>query len=138
VVAVEASAAALVVAQRNAVRHGLEIEFRHGRWLEPLAGECFDLIVANPPYVAEGDGHLADLRFEPLGALVSGPDGLDAIREIVRDAPRYLSPGGWLLLEHGMGQDGAVRGLLSQAGLEDIESCPDLARIPRVAGGKVK
>jgi release factor glutamine methyltransferase len=138
VVAVEASAAALVVAQRNAVRHGLEIEFRHGRWLEPLAGECFDLIVANPPYVAEGDGHLADLRFEPLGALVSGPDGLDAIREIVRDAPRYLFPGGWLLLEHGMGQDGAVRALLSQAGLEDIESCPDLARIPRVAGGKVK
>jgi release factor glutamine methyltransferase len=138
VVAVEASAAALVVAQRNAVKHGLEIEFRHGRWLEPLAGERFDLIVANPPYVAEGDPHLADLGFEPRGALVSGPDGLDAIREIVRDAPRYLSRGGWLLLEHGMGQEGPVRALLSQAGLEDVDSCPDLARIPRVAGGKVK
>jgi release factor glutamine methyltransferase len=138
VVAVEASAAALVVAQRNAVKHGLEIEFRHGRWLEPLAGERFDLIVANPPYVAEADPHLADLGFEPRGALVSGPDGLDAIREIVRDAPRYLSPGGWLLLEHGMGQDGPVRALLSQAGLEELDSCPDLARIPRVAGGKVK
>lgn len=138
VVAVEASAAALVVAQRNAVKHGLEIEFRHGRWLEPLAGERFDLIVANPPYVAEGDVHLADLGFEPRGALVSGPDGLDAIRDIVRDAPRYLSRGGWLLLEHGMGQDAAVRALLSQAGLEDVDSCPDLARIPRVAGGKVK
>jgi len=138
VVAVEASAAALVVAQRNAVKHGLEIEFRHGRWLEPLAGERFDLILANPPYVAEGDPHLGDLGFEPRGALVSGPDGLDAIREIAREAPRYLSPGGWLLLEHGMGQDGHVRTLLSQAGLEEVDSCPDLARIPRVAGGKVK
>jgi release factor glutamine methyltransferase len=138
VVAVEASAAALVVAQRNAVKHALEIEFRHGRWLEPLAGERFDLILANPPYVAERDPHLGDLGFEPRGALVSGPDGLDAIREIARDAPRHLSPGGWLLLEHGMGQDGAVRALLSQAGLEEVDSCPDLARIPRVAGGTVK
>lgn len=138
VVAVEASMAALVVAQRNAVKHGLEVEFRHGRWLEPLAGERFDLILANPPYVAEADPHLGDLGFEPRGALVSGPDGLDAIREIVRDAPGFLSPGGWLLLEHGMGQDGAVRALLLQAGLEEVESCPDLARIPRVAGGKVK
>jgi release factor glutamine methyltransferase len=138
VVAVEASAAALVVAQRNAVKHGLEIEFRHGRWLEPLAGERFDLIVANPPYVAEGDPHLADLGFEPRSALLSGPDGLDAIREIARDAPRHLCPGGWLLLEHGMGQDAPVRALLSQAGLEEVESCPDLARIPRVAGGRLK
>jgi len=138
VVAVEASAAALAVAQRNAVKHGLEIDFRHGRWLEPLAGERFDLILANPPYVAEGDAHLGDLVFEPRGALVSGPDGLDAIREITREAPRYLSPGGWLLLEHGMGQAGHVCALLSQAGLEEVDSCPDLARIPRVAGGKVK
>jgi len=138
VVAVEASAAALAVAQRNAVKHGLEIEFRHGRWLEPLAGERFHLIVANPPYVAEGDPHLGDLGFEPRGAVVSGPDGLDAIREIARHAPRHLAPGGWLLVEHGMGQEAAVGALLSQAGLEELDSCPDLARIPRVAGGKVK
>lgn len=138
VVAVEASAAALAVAQRNAVKHGLEIEFRHGRWFEPLAGERFDLILANPPYVAEGDPHLPDLGFEPRVALTSGSDGLDAIREIAREAPRHLAPGGWLLVEHGMGQDGAVRALLSQAGLEDVDSCPDLARIPRVAAGKVK
>jgi release factor glutamine methyltransferase len=138
VVAVESSAAALAVAQRNAVKHNLEVEFRHGRWLEPLAGERFDLVVANPPYVAEGDAHLRDLGFEPRVALTSGPDGLDAIREIVREAPRHLAGGGWLLLEHGMGQDRAVRALLSQAGLEEIESCPDLARIPRVAAGKVK
>ena len=138
VVAVEASAAALIVARRNASRLSLDIEFRHGEWLNPLAGEKFDLIVANPPYVAEGDHHLGGLGFEPRGALVSGPDGLDSIRVIARDAPRCLAPGGWLLVEHGMGQDGAVRALLSQAGFEDIDSCPDLARIPRVAGGKVK
>jgi len=138
VVAVEASAAALTVARRNASRLNLDIEFRHGEWLNPLAGEQFDLIVANPPYVAEGDHHLGSLGFEPRGALVAGPDGLDSIREIARDAPRYLVPGGWLLVEHGMGQHGAVRALLSRAGLDEVDSCPDLARIPRVAGGKVK
>jgi release factor glutamine methyltransferase len=138
VVAVEASAAALAVAQRNAVKHNLDIDFRHGRWFEPLAGERFDIVLANPPYVAEGDPHLPDLGFEPRLALTSGADGLDAIREIAREAPRHLAPGGWLLIEHGMGQDEAVRALLSQAGLEDVDSCPDLARIPRVAAGKVK
>jgi len=138
VVAVEASAAALAVAQRNAVKHNLEIDFRHGRWFEPLAGERFDIVLANPPYVAEGDPHLPDLGFEPRAALTSGADGLDAIREIVREAPRHLAPGGWLLLEHGIGQNAAIRSLLREAGLEDLQSWPDLARIPRVAGGKVK
>ena len=131
-------AAALAIAQRNAVKHNLEVEFRHGRWFEPLAGERFDLVLANPPYVAEGDPHLPDLGFEPRAALTSGADGLDAIREIAREAPRYLAPGGWLLLEHGMGQNAAIRSLLREAGLEDLQSWPDLARIPRVAGGKVK
>jgi len=93
VVGVEASAAALVVAQRNAVKNGLQIEFRHGRWFEPLGGERFDLVVANPPYVAEGDAHLAALRFEPREALVAGDDGLAAIRDIVRQAPAFLAPG---------------------------------------------
>jgi release factor glutamine methyltransferase len=138
VVAVEASAAALAVAQRNAARYGLQVEFRHGRWFEPLAGERFDLIVANPPYVAEGDPHLPGLEFEPRAALTSGADGLDAIREIAREAPRHLAAGGWLLVEHGAGQEQAVQALLQQAGLEEVDSCPDLARIPRVAAGKVK
>ena len=136
VVAVEASAAALVVAKRNAAKHGLKVDFRHGRWFEPVAGERFDLIVANPPYVAEGDPHLADLGFEPRQALVAGHDGLMAIREIAAAAPRYLAPGGWLLLEHGQGQDEAVRGLLGRAGLEEIATWPDLAGIPRVTGGR--
>jgi release factor glutamine methyltransferase len=136
VVAVEASAAALVVARRNAVRHALEIEFRHGCWFEALGGERFDLILCNPPYVAAGDSHLGDLRFEPDQALVSGTDGLDAMREIAGEAPRHLAAGGWLLLEHGAGQDAAVRLLLQKAGLESVSTWPDLAGIPRVTGGK--
>jgi release factor glutamine methyltransferase len=138
VTAVEESAAALEVARRNAAKHGLEIDFRQGRWFEPVAAERFDLIVSNPPYVAEDDPHLADLRFEPISALVSGRDGLDAIREIVREAPRHLAPAGGLLLEHGMGQDRAVRDLMRSAGLEEVQTWPDLAGIPRVSGGKVK
>lgn len=138
VVATDSSAAALVVARRNAVKHGLEVEFRHGRWLEPLAGERFDLIVANPPYVTVGDHHLRQLGYEPQMALVGGADGLDHIREIAAAAPGHLLPGGRLLVEHGMGQERAVRAVLDQAGLEDIGNWPDLARIPRVTGGKVK
>ena len=136
VVAVEASAAALVVARRNAARYGLDVDWRHGRWLEPLGAERFDLIVSNPPYVVAGDPHLAELRFEPASALVAGPDGLDAIREIARGAAAHLAPGGWLLVEHGMGQDLAVRELLAAGGLEAVSTWPDLAGIPRVSGGK--
>jgi release factor glutamine methyltransferase len=134
VVAVEASAAALVVARRNAVRHGLDVDFRHGRWFDPVAGERFELIVANPPYVADADPHLAALSFEPTAALAAGADGLDAIRDITARAAQFLAPGGWLLLEHGLGQDRAVRELLR--GLEEVQTWPDLAGIPRVTGGK--
>lgn len=142
VVAVESSAAALEVARRNAMRLGIEVEFRHGRWLGPAAGERFALIVSNPPYVASADPHLGagDPRFEPRAALVAGWDGLDAIREIARDAPPCLAPGGWLLLEHGMGQAGSVRALLGGggAGLEALTTWPDLAGIARVSGGRLK
>ena len=140
VVGVEASAAALEVARRNAVRLALDVDWRHGRWCEPLAmgGEAqrYDLIVANPPYVAEGDPHLAALAYEPAQALVAGADGLAAIRAIAAQAPPHLAPGGWLLLEHGLGQDAAVRELLSSAGLRQVQTWPDLARIPRVSGGR--
>jgi len=140
VVAVESSAAALAVAQRNAVKLGLEVELRHGQWFKPVAGERFDLVVSNPPYVAVGDAHLSqgDLRFEPKSALVSGPDGLDALRAIARDVRSHLNPGGWLLVEHGLGQDRAVRELLQQAGLSEIMTWPDLAGIARVSGGGLK
>ncbi len=136
VVAADASAEALAVAQRNAARFGLDIEWRLGRWFEPLAGERFEGIVCNPPYVAVGDPHLAALPFEPRLALLAGADGLDAIRLVAREAPAHLVPGGWLLLEHGMGQHEAVRALLEAAGLETEAGWPDLAGIPRVAGGR--
>ncbi|MGH8720740.1 MAG: peptide chain release factor N(5)-glutamine methyltransferase [Burkholderiales bacterium] len=140
VVAVDRSAAALAVAQRNALKLGLEVEFRHGLWFEPVAGERFDLVAGNPPYVAEGDAHLAqgDVRFEPRSALAAGPDGLDAIRAIVRGAAAHLNPDGRLLLEHGLGQDATVRKLFGQSGLDEIETWPDLAGIARVTGGRIK
>lgn len=96
----------------------------------------FDLIVSNPPYIAEGDAHLVALRYEPRLALTSGADGLDAIHEIVRDAPAYLKAGGWLLLEHGYDQGTAVRALLEAAGFLDIESRNDFGGNERCSGGR--
>lgn len=136
VVAVESDFSALLIARRNAARLNLEVDFRHGRWFTPVPGERFELVVSNPPYVACGDPHLADLKFEPQSALLAGPDGLDSIRDIARGAAAHLLPGTWLLLEHGLGQDGAVRGLLERAGLEAVTTWPDLAGIARVSGGK--
>ena len=136
VVAVEADLAALRTAQRNAVKHHLEIDFRHGRWFAPVAGERFDLVVSNPPYVAEDDPHLPALRYEPRGALVGGADGLDCIRDILKGVAAHLRPAGWLLVEHGQGQDSRVTALFRQAGLESVQSWPDLAGIPRVSGGR--
>lgn len=140
VLAVDSSAAALEYARRNATKLALEIELRHGLWFEPVRGERFDLVVSNPPYVALGDPHLSqgDVRFEPRGALVSGADGLHAIREITHGAPAFLGPAGWLLLEHGLGQDRAVRSLLTAAGLESVASWRDLAGIARASGGKLE
>jgi release factor glutamine methyltransferase len=136
VIGVEASAAALEIARRNAVRLGLEVDWRHGRWCEPLGEERYELIVANPPYVAAGDPHLAALAHEPARALLAGSDGLDAIRAIAAQAPRQLEAGGWLLIEHGMGQDAAVRALLERARLQEVRTWPDLAGIARVSGGR--
>lgn len=139
VVATDASPAALAVARGNADALGAgNIEFRHGSWFEPLAGERFDLVASNPPYVADGDPHLAqgDLRFEPAAALASGADGLDDIRVIVRDAPAHLVPGGWLLLEHGFDQGAAVRALLLAAGFAEVGTGRDLEGRDRVGFGR--
>ncbi len=139
VVATDASGAALAVARGNADALGAgNVEFRHGNWFEPLAGERFDLVASNPPYVADGDPHLAqgDLRFEPAAALASGADGLDDIRVIVRDAPAHLVPGGWLLLEHGFDQGAAVRALLLAAGFAEVGTGRDLEGRDRVGFGR--
>jgi release factor glutamine methyltransferase len=137
VVAVDASAAALEVARGNARALGIgNVEFREGDWFAPLAGERFDLVASNPPYIALGDPHLADLRHEPALALSSGADGLDAIRTIVADASAHLVPGGWLLLEHGLEQGDAVRALLARAGFEDVATMRDLEQRDRVTLGR--
>lgn len=142
VVATEADAGALRVARANAERHQCahRIEFLHGSWYEPVGDRRFDVIVSNPPYVAAGDPHLerGDLRFEPRAALTDGsPDGLGSIRAIVAGAAAHLKPRGWLLLEHGYDQAGAVRDILAGAGFANRISIPDLAGIPRVAGGQL-
>ncbi|MEO7390539.1 MAG: peptide chain release factor N(5)-glutamine methyltransferase [Ramlibacter sp.] len=131
----DSSSDALAVARSNAQAQSLEVAFRHGSWLAAAQG-TYDLIVSNPPYVAEGDPHLADLGHEPLSALASGPDGLRDIRSIVAGAPGHLKPGAWLLLEHGYDQAGAVRDLLSAKGFEAVASRRDLAGIERCSGAQ--
>jgi release factor glutamine methyltransferase len=133
------SGAALAVARDNAARHGAAIEFVESDWFAALAGRRFDLIVCNPPYVAEGDPHLSegDLRFEPRAALLGGADGLACVRLIVAHAPAHLEPGGALLFEHGHDQGERCRAMLERAGYRDVISRRDLAGIERVAGGNV-
>jgi release factor glutamine methyltransferase len=143
VVATDVSDAALRVARTNAQRHRCadRVELLKGSWYQPLGNRTFDVIVSNPPYVAAGDPHLGsgDLRFEPATALTDGSaDGLDSIRAIARGARAHLNPGGRLLVEHGYDQAEAVHALLEAAGFGSIISLPDLAGIPRVAGGKIK
>lgn len=140
VVATDASDAALAVARGNAHALGIgNIEFRRGDWLAPLAGERFELIASNPPYIASDDPHLGvgDLRHEPAAALASGCDGLDAIRAIVRAAPTHLVTDGWLLLEHGLEQGRAVRDLLDGAGFVAVATEPDLEGRDRVTLGRM-
>ncbi len=136
VIATDISAAALKIARDNAHAHGCtNVEFVRGDWLKPFGGESFDIIVSNPPYVATDDWHLSSLRFEPARALVSGEDGLDAIRAIIEAAPQYLAEDGWLAFEHGHDQAKCCRMLLTAAGLKDIFSRRDLASIERIGGG---
>lgn len=137
VTAVDRSPTALARAQANGRRLGLSVDWRLGSWWEPLAGLRFDVVVSNPPYVAEGDPHLLALRHEPGEALVSGADGLDDIRHIVRLAADHLRPGGWLLLEHGYDQGPAVRELLQAAGLSSVSTRRDLAGLDRCTGARL-
>ena len=133
VTATDFSAAALAVAKENARQHSLpNIEFLLGDWLEPVAGQMFDVIATNPPYVPSEDPDLERLQHEPLTALASGADGLDAIRRIAVDAMSVIKPGGSLLIEHGDEQHGAVAEILQKAGWKEIGVTNDLAGIPRV------
>lgn len=133
VTAVDSSTEALTIAKRNAAALEIEVELRESDWVGALEDREFDVIVANPPYVRSDDPALATaLRHEPAAALDGGRDGLDAIRSIVASAVRYLTPGGYLLVEHGDEQGDASRKLAEQAGYRDVRTLADLAGRNRV------
>lgn len=133
--ALDASGGALAVAAANAQRLALDVAFQQGNWLNGVADD-FDVIVSNPPYIAEHDSHLNALRHEPAQALTSGSDGLADLRCIIAQAPAHLDRGGWLLLEHGYDQATAVRELLHRVGFEAVQSHRDLSGIERCSGGQ--
>ena len=138
VIATDISEAALTVARANAARLGIRnVEFRRGDWFAPLAGQRIDVIVSNPPYIAENDPHLdqGDLRFEPRAALTPGAEGLEAIRHLARGAPAHLTPNGWLLVEHGYDQGAAVRAIFETTGFHQMATRQDLAGLDRVTEG---
>ena len=139
ITAVDRSAAALAIAERNADILNAHVEFLTCDWFAALVGRRFDLIVGNPPYIAATDPHLArgDVRFEPLTALTAGRDGLADLRQLTAAARNHLRPGGVLLLEHGYDQADAVQALLRESGIPRPQSWADLAGILRVSGGEL-
>ena len=139
-IGVDASSKALAVAIENAQNLNLSnVHLQYSNWFSGLAGQKFDVIVSNPPYIAEADCHLTqgDLRFEPRSALASGVDGLDDIRLIIQDTPKYLKPNGWLMLEHGYDQAQSVSALLKEHGFSQIDHAQDLAGTLRVTFGSI-
>jgi release factor glutamine methyltransferase len=136
--ACDASSAALELARENAAAHGANIELIESDWYAALGGRRFELVVSNPPYVAEDDPHLeqGDVRFEPRAALVAGASGLEALEAIVERAGDHLARGGILLLEHGSGQGACVQALLAAHGFGGTVTRHDLAGHDRVTGGR--
>jgi len=140
ITAVDVSAEALEIARRNAARLQLgNVRFERGSWFAPLTGRRFDVVAANPPYIARGDADLAQnvSRFEPEIALIAGNSGLEAIEQIAAQAGAHLRPGGWLILEHGWTQAGAVRDRLVRSGFTHVRSHADLAGHERVTEGSL-
>jgi release factor glutamine methyltransferase len=127
-------------ARLNAARLGLggRVEVRAGHWYAPVAGLRFDLIVANPPYIAAGDPRVEPgvRRYEPATALFAGADGLEALHEVIAGAPVHLVAGGWLAVEHGDGQGDAVRGQFGSAGFEKVHTHRDPAGRDRCTEGR--
>ncbi len=139
VTGVDRVAEAVALASANARRLGIaNADFQVSDWFSALAGHRFELIVANPPYLADDDPHLArgDVRFEPRSALVAGDGGLADLRHLIDAAHGYLTASGWLLLEHGMAQGQAVREALCRAGYGEVATRVDLAGLPRVSLGR--
>ncbi len=147
--ATDISAAALAVAADNAQRLRLSINLNLQDWWQPVnpasdsrgaptmpLPDRFDLVVSNPPYIAPGDRHLQALQHEPVAALVGAAGGLGDLQTIIGGAFSRLSPGGWLLLEHGHDQATALQGSLRHAGFQDVQTRVDLADLPRCTGGR--
>lgn len=140
VVATDLSSAALAVARGNAQRLGIgNIRFCESSWFRAIDPQHFNVIVSNPPYIRASDHHLGegDLRCEPIGALASGEDGLDAIREIIGGARAYLKPDGWLLFEHGVDQAAEIRALLCKSGFVEIATTCDIEQRDRVTSAQL-
>ncbi len=141
ITATDASREALAVARSNAQALQLPVSFiavnaNEPNWFATLGDQVFDLIASNPPYLAEGDLHLAALKHEPAIALTSGADGLDAIRNIIQHAPKHLTAGGWLIVEHGYDQAERVRSLFVAQGFVDATTRQDLGGVDRCTGAR--
>lgn len=139
VTGVDLQPAAVALAQHNAQKLTIgNARFLQGSWFEPLAGQTFALIASNPPYIDAADPHLAqgDVRFEPSSALVAQRHGLADLAAIVQQAPHYLQPQGWLLLEHGWQQGESVRALLQAAGFISVATRRDYGDNDRVTFGQ--
>jgi len=139
VFATDFSSTALAVAKLNADKHHINnISFCQSDWFANVPPEAqFDLIISNPPYIAENDAHLqqGDVRFEPKSALIATDQGLGDIKTIAGTARRHLKPGGHLLIEHGYNQQHAVQGIFKNFGYEEIRTYADLSGQPRVTAG---
>jgi release factor glutamine methyltransferase len=139
VTATDVCSRALDVARANAQRLSISnVTFREGAWFAPVAAERFDVIVSNPPYVAQNDPHLlsGDLPAEPALALVAGPTGMEMITVIARQAPRHLQTEGWLLMEHGYDQGSGVADLLNDENYRHVQTWRDLAGKERITAGQ--
>ena len=136
---VDSQRAAVELAASNAQRLALDVEFLHSDWFAAVSGRRFDVVVSNPPYIAEDDEHLSGpgVKYEPSSALVAGADGLDDIRQIVAAAPAFMSPGGVLLLEHGYRQAEAVAAILRGGGFADVKTRRDYGANPRATQGRL-
>jgi release factor glutamine methyltransferase len=139
VIATDVSEAAIAIAARNAERHGVaaRVELRCGDLFAPVAGTTFDLITANPPYIATAviATLSAEVRREPRVALDGGADGMRLLDAIVAQAPAHLHPGGALVVEHGFDQAAAVRARFEAAGFIEVALVHDLGKNPRVTWG---
>lgn len=133
------SQAAIELAMRNSARHDtVNTRFIHSDWFQRFDAQRFDIIISNPPYIAEDDPHLmqGDLRFEPRTALTSGTDGMTAIEHLCSHAGQYLNDGGWLVIEHGFDQQQRVADCFHANGFAAIETAEDLSGHTRMTAGK--